>query len=825
MVVLVVLAGLGWILVQRAGEARRRLEARRPQVEGRIEVQGLAAPLRILRDARGVPHVEAASERDAYFGLGFVHAQDRLGQMLSLLLSARGRGAEVAGEESLPADRLARVLGIGALADRQAAALDVGTAELLRAYSAGVDARLARLRAGLGAPPGQLERDALPVERWLPADSIAVLKAWSWGLSGSLDASLVLDDLLRALGPVRARPFFPAGAGVAPLPGQGPPKVARALGWPTPVNAAGAPGTVNAAGAPFGDPLRRALGLEGSGVGSSAWVLSGAKSASGKPLLAADAHLEPTVPAHYYQVHLRGGALDVAGATLPGLPVIWSGANRRVAWAATAARASVMDLFIESLEPARDGGAGRYHDGERWRPVLAREEQLAVRGGRADASLSVLETRHGPLVNDLLAEPREPLALAWASAQPGDGIGPLLRVARAGDGAALVAALAVHHEPALAFAWIDADGNGGMQVAGWIPRRPLPSGLVPVSGRSAWAEWQGRHPPEHLPAARVGPGRDVVVVADAALEAGPGRRMEWLWRTGERARRIEALLGEAAAPGGVTARQMAALQLDVVSGGAERILEPVLELAGSPAQLGPEEREVLALLRDWDRQAARDSVGAAVYHVFLGRLTRALLEPVLGPTLYERYVGLAQANPAAVVARVLAAAAGGRPGSPQGSPEWTRARVREALQRTLRETWLHFGVTVGPNRDKWSWGRLHALEFRPFGLLRWAQLPERALGPHEYPGDPTSVAAGAYAFHEPFAVRTASTHRLVADAAELDTLLVSMAPGQVEEPAHPHRADQVEAWLAGRPALLVTSAVLLEEQAVARLELVPEVAP
>jgi acyl-homoserine lactone acylase PvdQ len=301
--------------------------------------------------------------------------------------------------------------------------------------------------------------------------------------------------------------------------------------------------------------------------------------------------------------------------------------------------------------------------------------------------------------------------------------------------------------------------------------------------------------------------------------------MEWLWRTGERARRIEALLAEAAAPGGVTARQMAALQLDVFSGGAERILEPVLDLAGSPAQLGPEEREVLALLRDWDRRAASDSVGAAVYHVFLGRLVRVLLEPVLGPALYERYVGLAQANPTALVARVLAAASAGRQAAAQVPPEWTRARVREAVQRTLRETWLHFGVTVGPNRDKWAWGRLHALQFRPFGLLRWTQLPERALGPHEYPGDPTSIAAGGYAFREPFAVRTASTHRLAADAAELDTLLVSIAPGQVEQPAHPHRADQVEAWLAGRPAPLVTSALLVEEQAVARLELVPEGAP
>ncbi|HKJ24557.1 MAG TPA: penicillin acylase family protein, partial [Myxococcota bacterium] len=361
-------------------------------------------------------------------------------------------------------------------------------------------------------------------------------------------------------------------------------------------------------------------------------------------------------------------------------------------------------------------------------------------------------------------------------------------------------------------------GAGGLQVAGWIPRRALPSGLVPVSGRSAWAEWHDPIPAERLPAQRIGAARAFVVASDGPLESGPGRRIEWLWRTGERSRRIAARLEEIARAGGATPRDMAELQRDVASGGAEAILEPALALAGSPAQLAAEEREIQALLAGWDRRAGAESVGAAVYHVFLGELTKALLEPVLGPRLYERWVGLVHASPAPIVARILAdAAAGGE------LPEaWTRGRVVEAVRGALRTTWLRFGVEVGPNRDKWTWGRLHELTFRPFGLLRWPGPGELELGPHPYGGDPFTVSAGGYDWNAPFAVQSASTHRMAVDAAELDTLLVSAAPGQVEQPGHPRRADGVEAWLAGRPALLLKSPVLLDEQAAARLEIVPE---
>lgn len=816
---LALLVVAAWWLHQRAGEARRVIVAGRPRVEGRIQVAGAAAPLRILRDARGVPHVEALSERDAYFGLGFAHAQDRLGQMLSLLHSARGTRAATLGAEALAEDRWVRTLGLGALAERQAEALAPEVANLLDAYAAGIDARLARLRAGLSAPPAQFELDDLP-ERWTRADSLAILKIWSWGLGNSLETSLVLDDLVRSIGPARARPFFPAGAGIAPGPGGSRPEMVDLRG---PRDGLRARAPLDRWRAPldgFREPLRGRLGLRAPGVGSSAWVVAGSVSASGRPLLAGDAHFEPTVPGHFHAAHLRGGGLAVAGFALPGVPVFWSGANEHVVWASTASRASVMDLFVESVSPGGKHGKGRYHDGKRRQPLAVRSETLAVRGA-ADETFEVRSTPRGPLINPLLPAEREPLALSWAGAFPGDGIGPLTRAARAEDAAAFVAALADHHEPALAFVFVDDAGAGGRKVAGWVPRRGLPSGLVPVSARSSWAQWDAPVPAERLPARWLAAGEPFVIAADGPLEAGAGRQIEWLWRTGERDARIRERLEEAAADGPLTPSVLASIQAGLHSAGSDRILGPALTLAGSPAQLAAEAREVQAILANWDGETGPDSIGAAVYHVFLNTLVREMLEPALGEALFERYVSLVHANPLPLVARILAATEASGPGR-EAPPEWSRGRVAAAVRRTLRSTWLRFGVEVGPNREKWSWGRLHELRFRPFGMLRFRGAAEPELGPLPYAGDRTTIAVGGYDWLDPFEVRSASTHRLAVDAAEPDKLLISMAPGQAEQPAHPHRVDGVAGWLEGRPEVLVASPVLLEERAVARLQLVPE---
>lgn len=782
-------AGAAGVRHVRIGAAAR---AAFPQDEGHLEVTGPEAPLEILRDARGIPHVLAASEADAYFGLGFAHAQDRLGQMLWLLRCAQGRTAESEGPRGLPADRLARVLGLARLAEEQHAALPERARSLLAAYTRGVNARIERIRSGAIDPPLSLARAAIEIDDWRPSDSLAVAKLYAWSLGGSLDASLVLDDLVQRLGGFAASRFFPGGAGTAPETSP--------------------PGRLAGLGAGLGaDPLRRAARLEGRSIGSTAWVVGGAHTASGLPILAADSHHQPTTPPHLHVAHVRGGDLEVSGATLPGVPVFWTGHNSRVAWASTLARISTSELYIETL---RASGGGRYHDGRRWRPLEKRQERIQVRGAE-DEVLTIRATRHGPLVNPALAGEREPLALRWAGAEPAAGsLAAFADVARARDADELLAALALHAVPPVLVAYADASGAAGRKLAGWIPRRAIDTNLVPVPGRARHYDWDGPIGFERLPGQRLRRGRGWLVAADAALAGDEDEPpIPWLWRHGERARRVDELLRAATRRGPLELRWMTALLRDVRMRRAESTLRSALRLAGAPAALSRDAREIHAVLSAWDAEAGPESHGAAAFHVFLESLTSELLRRHLGEELLERYLALPQVDPPALVASLLhEAAAGGDPGG------WSDAELAaEAVRASLRQTWLRLSYRLGPNRERWRWGNLHRLSFRSLGPG-----PARELASGlPYGGSSSTVDPADFDRARPFEVRAAAIWRFAVDASALDEALFALAPGISEHEAHPHARDGIEPWISGKTGVLVSSRLLVEETAVSRLRLSP----
>lgn len=800
-------AGLALALIVAAALLGRQMRggadarAAFPLAEGQVELPGLSAPVELLRDPRGVPHVLAQSDADALLGLGYAHAQDRLAQMLWLARSARGRAAELEGAGALERDRLARTLDFGGLADAQHGRLDPATRAALASYAAGVNARIERIRSGRVAPPMLLARRREALEPWSPTDSLALMKLYAWGLSGSLQASLVLEDLIEHLGPFAARRFFPdADAGSLPLRRSSPVTAGREPREP----------------GPGPDPLRRALGMSGRSVGSSAWVLGGAHTRSGRPILVADTHLEPTAPALLHVVHVRGAELDVAGSTLPGVPVFWTGHNRRVAWASTHARAATSDLYVETLHPSQ---SDRYHDGQAWRPLRERVETIRVRSG-ADREMRVQETRHGPLVNGLLDAGREPLALAWTGARRGDrSLSSWLAVARADSADALLAALAQHAVPPLAVVYADAAGAAGLQVAGWIPRRPIATGLVTLPGRARHYDWGDPIPYAALPRVRLNGGRGWAIAADNRFPpAGENEHIEWLWRSGQRARRIDQLLRSAVGVGPVELRRMVRVQADQRMLRGPELVADALALVGDAERLGAETREVAVLLSGWNGEARASSAGAAAYHVFLGALTDQLLERRLGRGLLTRYLGLPHGDPAELVAEILREALRG--GDPDDLGWSDPERVRGAVVDSLRETWFRLSYDLGPNRRKWSWGRLHPLQFRPLGLERVAA-GERRLGPFAYGGSSSTIGVAEYDPALPYAVRTASTYRFAIDASALDEALVALAPGPSEHPGHRHYRSGLDPWLEAKPGLLSSSHLGVAESAVSRLVLAP----
>jgi penicillin amidase len=768
-----------------------------PETEGRIATAGIAAPVDVFRDANGVPHIRAQNEPDAFFALGFVHAQDRLAQMLWLRRLADGRSAEIVGRDGLPADRLARILDLRGLAENKLAGLDRPTRALLVAYARGVNARIERIREGQAAPPVAAQRRELPLEEWRPEDCLAVLGLYAWGLADSLEVSLVLEDLIERLGGFGARPFFPPRADGAPIPE-----------WqPLPLTASRSESL---------SALRRAAHLGGRSLGSSAFVVGGAHTRSGHPILAGDSHLEPTWPPLLHVVHFQGGELDVAGSTLPGVPIVWTGRNRQLAWAVTNARAVTVDLYKETLHAS---DPARYHDGRGWAELEERVEVLRVRGDD-DETLTVRSTRHGPLLDPLLGKEREPLALSWTGSRVASdgGLPAWLAVARALSEQELLAALARVGEPAVAVVYADSAGAAGMQVAGWIPRHPLSTGLVPLPGRARWYDWQGPVDFAELPSQRLEGGRGWAIAADNAFPPqAEGAAAEWLWRSGERAQRVRSLLRESTKKGPLDLRQVARLQGDVGEPRARSLVANALVLAERGGRLPPEANELIGMLREWDGRSTPDSVGAAAFHVFLSCLTQELFERHLGEDLTRRYLGLPFVDPGQVVYGIVNAAAERNAGGGWSDPVVVGAAVRASL----REAWLQLSYRLGSNRRKWNWGGIHLLRFRPFGPSAPRDAEMAPLGPFAAGGSGSTVNTAEYAEGDDYGVLLASTYRFAIDTAAMDQALVGIAPGQSEHPRHPHASDGLQRWREGRPSLLVTSPLLVEELSSSRLVLDP----
>ena len=775
----VLAAGLGF-WTSTSLRARPTAEATRaPRAE--LAFAGIEHQVQIDRDRHGVPHIDAASEDDAFFALGYCQAQDRLAQLLHLRRHAHGTAAEEVGRSAVEADQLARLLDFRGLAERQWKNLAPAARRALDAFAAGVNARIAQT----DRPPDEPRADE--IAPWRPQDSLALYKLFAWGLSESIDASLVLNELVSELGATDAVRLFPAQS--APRPG-----AARATAVSASWLSRGA------------RELRASVGLAAHGVGSTAFAVGGRATASGFPVLVADSHFEPITPAALYLAHLRSPEADLAGAALAGVPVFWWGRNPKLAWAAVNAGVVVTDLYTETLR--RRGS--EYHDGRSWRPLDAHVEEIAVRGG-GDVTLAVRRTAHGPLLPAPDAESDEAIAVAWtgARADSGGGIPALLAVAHARDGEEVRAALSAHDEPPIAMVWAEAAGGAGLQVAGWIPHRRLAAQLLPLPGRARTYDWDERVAFASLPAQRIESGEGSVVAADQRFDTAAGEDpIDSLWRTGARAERLRALLADPQRrdPQHADLRAFAALLADDRLDRSVALAEKALALVGEPLA-AQEAIELARLLREWDGRAAPDSIGCSAYHVFLDVLAKELFEARLGEERLARYRALPALDLEALVYGVLDDAAAG------GSDVWSEpGSVRDAVRKSLREAWLALSFEHGPDPRRWVWGALHPLRFR--GLSD----ADPGLGPFPYGGAPHAMLAAGYSNAHPFAVSLAATARFAVDTATLDIALTALAPGQSEARAG---RSSLDGWLAGRFALLATRRLEVEDVSVEKQVLEP----
>lgn len=638
------------------------------QHEGRLTLSGLAAPVLIEREPLGVVHLKAQSQDDAYFALGVVHAQDRLWQMEFQRRTGAGRLSEVVGEATLPTDRFLRTWGFYRAAQSAYQSLSAEGKAVVDAYVRGVNAYLDT------NPPLPIEFLLLGFrpEPWTGPDVMVWGKMMSFDLSGNYDTELTRYNLLaKGVSPARLSQLLP------PYPEDA----------ATILNAADLAQAVSPAQGQLAqkllslsqslpEPLFRKVGVAEA---SNNWVVSGAKSATGKPLLANDPHLSYGVPSLWYLAHIEAPNLNVIGATVPGLPVVLLGRNERIAWGATNVGADVQDLYV--LQEA----AGGYRYKGQVEPYQTLDEAIKVKG-QPDQTLKVRLSRYGPVISDVVdAAGQQPLALRWTSLDPQDSLlEAFFLINKAQNWEQFLAAMQRYTTPSQNFVYADVDGNIGYIAPGKFPlRRPGHTGLVPVPGDGNW-DWQGYVPFEGWPKVQ-NPAEGFIVTANnRVVPSSYPYQLSLEWSEPYRAQRIrQMILGKEK----LTLDDMAAFQMDTFSL-LFRDFRPLLE---SMTPLTERAEEWKKRLLAWDGNTRATSVEASVFETWYTELSRLPTREV-GQAFWDepRYL--------------LQAVQGSDPGCDRPETEYVEncpEYVAFALERALDR----LGERIPP------WGQLHKAVF------------------------------------------------------------------------------------------------------------------
>lgn len=755
-----------------------------PPISGRLRVGGLEERITVTRDRFGIPHVNARSDAGAVFGQGFAQAHDRLFQLELFRRAAAGRLAEVFGPRALDADRFSRRLGLSALSRNDLEATSAEARGLLEAFADGVNAAVATLPA---LPPEFAVTGAEP-EPWRAEHSLLIGRLLLLGFSPNWDAELQRDRLVAALGPERAALVdvtYPAGAPT----GTGEPYAG------TSERLLRAYHTIEAAGVP-------------AGGASNAWALAGSRTRSGAPLLACDPHVRAGVPSLFHVAHIRGGDLDVIGASVPGVPGVVIGHNRDVAWGMTAGLADVSDCYIEEFDPTQPA---RYRTPDGWERARSRVERIHVRGGEPVEEVMV-ETRHGPVVGPALPDESRAIVLRSTAIEPGETVGPLLDANRAPDSAGFDAAIARWPGATFNFVFADRAGAIGYRLAGSIPRRAEGQGLVPQDGATSPG------PPEPLPADEMPHLLDPPDGAIVSANQAPGGPLELgeEWMERHRAERIAELL---AGRDEHTVASCQAIQSDLHNAPLVALRDLMLarDIAGD---------EVRGVLIAWDGQVTADSAAAAVMETVYQEAARTLVTRVAG-TMSDLVLGRGLGGPAGedsrfhyrLQGRIVAALAAADPPWCDGEDDRDRV-LRAALERSLGE----LRERTGPQPADWRWGALRSSrQAHPLGGVPGLGRAF-AVGPNEMPGDVNTVWQGGYSVHHgPDAPGSfAPGYRQVVDLADWDRSTFQLPAGNSGIPGHAHYGDCASEFFEGRQRPMLFSREAIAANAEGTLVLEPD---
>ncbi|MDL5600681.1 penicillin acylase family protein [Bacillus subtilis] len=753
-----------------------------PPTSGVQPLKGLAQNVSVRRNAMGMPLIESNSFHDALFALGYVHASDRINQMVTLRLLAQGRLAEMSGASMLDADRYMRAVNLKKSAGELYKASSPRLKRFFEVYARGINAYLFRYADKL---PGDLASSGYKPEYWKPEDSALIFCLLNFSQSANLPeeiASLVLaqtvtTDKLAWLTPSAPDENLPVAEadklqGIK-LNGQ-------------------IPGLSELSNA---SEQLAAMNLLGAST-SNNWAIAPQRSRSGKSLLASDSHGPLAAPSLWSFVQIHAPKYQAAGVTVAGLPMVLGGFNGKVAWSATSVFGDNQDLFLEKIR--RQGSSLTYEVNGKWQPLGVRNETYFVKGQRPIRE-AVYETRHGALLNSAQAAVQGAgfgLALQTPSFTDDKSLDAFFDLSRAQTAERASDASREIRAIALNLVFADAS-NIGWQVTGRFPNRREGEGLLPSPGWDGRYDWDGYADPMLHPYDQ-DPAQGWLGTANQrVIPHGYGMQLSNSWAAPERGERLAELAGSGKQDG----RSMIAMQYDQTTTFAAK-LKKMFEAPGMAQPLKqaidalPEAdrskaREAYTRLMAFDGKLSPTSADAAIYELFLQESMKQIFLDELGPQnspAWKAFIANGDLSYSAQADHLL-----GR----EDSPFWDDARTPQKedkptiLARSLAAAISAGDSQLGGDRKAWQWGKLHRYDWKNAS-------GQTVRGPVAAGGDHTTLNTAAFAWGQDFNTTRAPSMRFIVDFSQSEPLMGQNGTGQSGNPASPNYLNGIDPWLKGQ---------------------------
>ena len=762
-----------------------------PQIDGQLRLRGLSATVTVRRDQHGVPHIQASTLDDLFMAQGYVTAQDRLWQMDMARRIASGDASEVLGSSLVEHDRVERTLLMRETAEHIVANLSENDRRYLEDYAHGVNIFIATHEENL---PAEFRLLVYKPQPWQPVDTALIVMGMAQMLDQHWDSKLDRERVVARIGPTLAAQLYPVGSWRDHPPTQAIPDLTTPQPYIPDIPLDETQSSLRGPSVNDLLHLRRLIeperiSCEGCVPGSNEWVVSGVHTASGKPILSNDMHLDYGIPNIWYEDDLQAPGFHAAGVSIPGTPYITAGHNDHIAWGFTSLYGDMQDLYIEQTNQQDEF---RGSDGI-WHPIEHQRQTIHVRGGR-DVSIDVARTGHGPIVTPLIKHETRTISLRWSAYNMPQNSMSLFALNTAADWNDFRAAASRWWGPSLNVVYSDDQGHIGYQAVGQFPNRPLGIAGVPIADPNH--EWQGYIPFDQLPST-LDPAGGVIATANARIT--PDNYPHALtdeWADPYRNERIWKCL---AGKDKLTPADMLALQTDVYSEVDQELAQRFAYAIDHARNTDFRLREAADIMRTWDGTVAADSSAAAVVAAAKNSFWPMLLKPKLGDEwrLYHWSESLfAQEeiithNPSAWL-----------PAEYASWDDFLAAIVREGLR------------TAPLMLKSWRYGNAHPVDIEHplYSHLPWFKR-WTGTGPQPQPGDITTVKQSGRSF--------GPSQRFTIDWNNPAAATENIVTGQSGDPLSPWYRDQWFYWYNGQTFALPFGDAAVQALTTHTLQLMP----